>query len=64
MTVRPCYRRQGMARRIFTEIMKWVREHGIAVASLHATEPGRPLYEKFGFHPSNEMTTSVCCLNN
>jgi GNAT superfamily N-acetyltransferase len=64
MITDPAYRRQGLAQRIFAEIMAWVREQGIAVASLHATDPGRPLYEKFGFRPSNEMTTGLCCAQN
>jgi len=63
MATDPDFRRRGLARRIFAEIMTWVREHRITVASLHATEPGRSLYAGFGFRPSNEMTTAACCAN-
>jgi len=51
----PAHRRQGLARSIFAHIMTWVRQEGIALASLHATAPGRPLYAEFGFEQSNEM---------
>ena len=62
MVTDPAYRRRGLARLILAEIMAWVRSKRIAVASLHATDMGRALYKGFGFRPGNEMTTSVCCV--
>ena len=29
------------------------------VATLHATEAGRPIYERFGFAPTNEMRLTM-----
>jgi len=51
----PEYRRQGLARRILDVMMQWLVSEQIDVATLHATEMGRLLYEEFGFEPSNEM---------
>jgi predicted acetyltransferase len=31
------------------------RRRGIRVAALHASDAGRPLYQRFGFAPTNEM---------
>ena len=31
------------------------RERGIAIATLHASDEGRPLYEAMGFKQTNEM---------
>jgi hypothetical protein len=38
------------------EIMiSWCREQDFANVGLHASDEGRPLYEKLGFQPTNEM---------
>lgn len=51
----PCYRRQGIARRIMQTILEWLAERNIQRVTLHATEMGRPLYEELGFEDGNEM---------
>jgi len=51
----PSWRRRGVARAIMCAILDYVRERSIAVATLHATPDGRPLYEAFGFQSTNEM---------
>jgi len=51
----PAYRRRGLARRIVETILEWLTAQGIRKIALHASEPGRPLYESFGFEPTNEM---------
>ena len=51
----PGSRRQGIARRLMAVALEWCREHGIRAVILHASEKGRPLYEKLGFQPTNEM---------
>jgi hypothetical protein len=35
--------------------MDWSREQGFDRVVLHASDAGRPLYEKIGFKPTNEM---------
>jgi GNAT superfamily N-acetyltransferase len=55
----PAHRRQGLARRIFEQIMGWIRAQGIPMAALHFTEEGRQLYARFGFVESNEMRAKV-----
>ncbi len=52
-------RRQGLARRIMRQIMDWIHAQGITVATLHATDVGRPLYAQFGFRGSNEMKAKL-----
>jgi len=53
-TVR-AYRRQGLARRLIETALDWCRARGIRAVILHASDEGRELYRKLGFHPSNEM---------
>jgi GNAT superfamily N-acetyltransferase len=36
-------------------ILQWCRDRGIRRLTLHASGEGRPLYERFGFRPTNEM---------
>jgi GNAT superfamily N-acetyltransferase len=55
MCTEPAYRRRGLARRIFDQIMQWVQRQGIHLASLHATDLGKILYTQYGFKDSNEM---------
>ncbi len=58
----PAYRCRGIARNIMGRIMERTRSAGIAgiaVAALHATDVGRPLYNQFGFAESNEMRASI-----
>jgi len=49
------YRRRGLAKRLTTLILDWCRENKIQTVILHASDTGRPLYESFGFHATNEM---------
>jgi GNAT superfamily N-acetyltransferase len=51
----PRYRRQGIARRIMQDTLKWLAEQGIQQVALRATEVGWPLYRELGFVDSNEM---------
>ena len=48
-------RGQGIATAILDTILDCLRAEGISMASLHATEAGRPIYERAGFRASNEM---------
>jgi GNAT superfamily N-acetyltransferase len=49
------FRKQGVARRVMQEILDWVKAQGLGTVNLHASAEGRPLYEKLGFEPTNEM---------
>ncbi len=51
----PEWRRRGVARAIMAAMLSWLQAQGVSVATLHATPQGRPLYEQFGFAPTNEM---------
>ncbi len=53
--VDPAHRRQGFARAVMAALIDWCKENGFQSVSLHASEHGRSLYEKFGFRPTNEM---------
>lgn len=51
----PAYRRRGLARRLMTAMLDWLRQEGYGTVSLHASDFGRPLYESLGFKATNEM---------
>lgn len=53
--VDPDYRRRGLAQALLKMCMAEARQSGIRVLSLHASDEGRPLYERLGFAPANEM---------
>jgi GNAT superfamily N-acetyltransferase len=55
MYVEPEYRRRGIARRLMETMIAWCRATGYRNVSLHASQEGRPLYERMGFVPTNEM---------
>lgn len=53
------YRRQGIADRMVTMLIKNAWDRGVTEISLDATEMGRPLYEKLGFTGSTECMVLV-----
>lgn len=53
--VDPEFRGQGLAYRLLKTAVNDARRRGIKVVSLHASKFGRPLYERNGFTPTNEM---------
>ncbi len=53
------FRRNGVARIIVKTAIDWSREHGYDRINLHATDVGKPLYEEFGFKPTNEMKLAL-----
>ena len=42
--------------RVAAQLLAWCRRRGVARVTLHASEAGRPLYERLGF----ERTTEMC----
>jgi GNAT superfamily N-acetyltransferase len=55
----PEHRRQGLARRLTQLVLDWCRERGIRAVILHASKEGRPMYERMGFKPTNEMRLNL-----
>ncbi len=55
MYVEKPYRRRGIARALMETMIDFCRREGFAHVGLHASDEGRPLYEKLGFKPTNEM---------
>jgi GNAT superfamily N-acetyltransferase len=55
MYTEPAYRGRGLARSIMEAMISWCREQGFGWVSLHASDAGRPLYEKLDFKSTNEM---------
>lgn len=53
--VEPGHRGRGLARHLTEQAMAETRRRHIRVMSLHASEAGRPVYEKLGFAPTNEL---------
>ncbi len=49
------FRRRGIARQIMLTIMAWLKQQGLGSVNLHASDEGRPLYQKLGFEATNEM---------
>lgn len=54
----PTHRRQGLARLLMQEALRYCEEHQIRVVTLHASKFGRSLYESLGFEATNEMRLS------
>lgn len=55
MWTEPEHRRRGLGRRVVEAILAWGRANGVGRFTLHASDDGRPLYELYGFRPTNEM---------
>src|SRR6185437_2080992 len=53
--VDPAFRGRGLAKELLKIAMNDAKRRGIKVMSLHASEFGRPLYERNGFKSTNEM---------
>jgi len=51
----PEHRRHGLGRQVVEAILAWGRANGVTRFTLHASNDGRPLYELYGFRPTNEM---------
>lgn len=53
--VEPPWRQRGVARALMTMLLGALATRGIRRIVLHASDEGRPLYERLGFHHTNEM---------
>lgn len=50
----PVHRGHGLASRLTEVAIEWARERGFTHFVLHASEQGRPIYERLGFVNSSE----------
>jgi len=48
-------RREGIASDLMTTVIDFARSKGAGSVTLHASQKGKPLYEKMGFTPTHEM---------
>jgi ribosomal protein S18 acetylase RimI-like enzyme len=53
--VEPEFRKRGLAHELVERCMAGARRRGIRVVTLHSSQAARPIYERFGFHATNEM---------
>ncbi len=51
----PEWRGRGIARTLMQSIIRWAGDAGMHTLVLHASDAGRPLYERMGFRTTNEM---------
>jgi GNAT superfamily N-acetyltransferase len=51
----PEWRRRGLGTLLMKEIIAWSQKTGIESLVLHASDEGRPIYEKLGFVTTTEM---------
>jgi GNAT superfamily N-acetyltransferase len=51
----PSHRCRGLGSLVLEAILAWCRPRGIRRLTLHASDEGRPLYERCGFRPTSEM---------
>ena len=49
------WRRRGLAAMLMAHVLNAAKVHNVVSLVLHASVEGRPLYEKLGFVPTNEM---------
>ncbi|MFZ1937577.1 MAG: GNAT family N-acetyltransferase [Terracidiphilus sp.] len=53
--VDPEFRKRGLAHELIEKCLAEAHARGIRVVTLHSSDAGRPVYEKFGFRPTSEM---------
>ena len=60
MYTAPAWRGRGVAKQIVGAILDFAREAGISTVRLHASVPGRPVYERVGFKANDaEMVITL-----
>lgn len=55
VSVRTHVRKRGIATALTKACVDWLEQTGTARVLLHASPSGRPIYERMGFVPTNEM---------
>ena len=56
VSVKPHARKRGLATALTQHCVEWLKAQNVSRLQLHASPFGRPIYEKMGFIPSNEMS--------
>ena len=60
MYTMPAWRGRGIASQLLPTILAFVRKSGVTRVRLHATDQGRPIYERAGFRPTGtEMVLTI-----
>jgi GNAT superfamily N-acetyltransferase len=59
MYTSPGYRRRGYAAAILDRLIAIARSEGCLMLRLRASDQGRPLYERYGFLPGDDMYLSL-----
>jgi GNAT superfamily N-acetyltransferase len=55
----PAHRGRGIAERLTVAAVEWAGERGFTNFVLHASEQGRPIYERLGFTNSSEWILPI-----
>ena len=55
----PAYRRQGLARKLVSQLLDEARSQRLYIVELHASSAGRPIYTALGFKDTNQMRIVV-----
>lgn len=55
VSVKPHMQKRGIATVLTTQCVDFLKEIGVGRILLHASPFGRPIYQKMGFIPTNEM---------
>ncbi len=55
MYVEASHRRRKLGMQLMHTLLDHCRAEGLSAVGLHASDMGRPLYEKLGFYPTQEM---------
>lgn len=50
----PLWRKKGIGKQVFYHILEEAKQRNYKRVLLHATEDGRPIYEKFGFKATHD----------
>ena len=57
--VTPSHRGQGLATKLSKSCIQWFKEKNVSMIRLKASGAGKPMYEKLGFEPTDEMVLNL-----
>ncbi len=55
----PAYRKLGIATTLTQQAIAWLQKKGVKEVKLIAFRAARPIYERLGFHPTDEMVLEL-----